>query len=326
MSSSTFGLIVGNRGFFPVELAQKGRLETIKVIEGIGHKVIVLDEKETTYGTVGTYGEAKKCAELFRSHASGIDGIIVVLPNFGDEKSAADAIRLSGLRVPVLVQASPDDPEKMEMGQRRDSFCGKISLCNNLKQYGIKFSLTRLHTCGLKSEEFKNDIQWFSSVCRVVKGLSNARIGAIGARPADFNTVRYSEKLLERQGISVETIDLSEILVEAQLLKDRNPDVIDTVAEIKKYVDTSTNEIPDERLTRMAKLYIVLKGWINENRLRRRGYTMLDIHGGELWCRSLHCDVDAEPELTTCCLRSGCDRGLKYACITISVGSSPRFS
>ncbi len=46
----------------------------------------------------------------------------------------------------------------------------------------------------------------------MVRGLRGLRIGAIGARPAAFNTVRYSEKILEANGISVETIDLSEIL------------------------------------------------------------------------------------------------------------------
>jgi len=267
MTSSTFGVIVGNRGFFPIELAQKGRLEIIEVLEEMGHKVIVLDEKETTYGTVGTRKEAEKCARLFRSHADEIDGIIVVLSNFGDEKSAADAIRLSGLRIPVLVQASPDDIHKMDMGQRRDSFCGKLSLCNNLTQYGIKFSLTRFHTCAITSNEFRNDIKWFSSVCRVVNGLSKARIGAIGTRPSDFNTMRYSEKILERQGISVETIDLSEILAEAQALENDDSDVLNITAEIKKYIDTFTNKVPDEKLSKMAKLFVVIKKWIDEKKL-----------------------------------------------------------
>ncbi len=73
---------------------------------------------------------------------SEIDGIIITLPNFGEERGLADALRLADLRVPVLIQATPDHAGKMTIAFRRDSFCGKMSICNNLKQYGIPYSLT----------------------------------------------------------------------------------------------------------------------------------------------------------------------------------------
>ena len=87
-----------------------------------------------------------------------------------------------------------------------------MSACNNMMQYGIPYSLTAQHTVQPDSEEFRKDLAWFSAVCRVVRGFTNLRVGAIGARPAAFNTVRYSEKLLEQSGISVDTLDLSEVL------------------------------------------------------------------------------------------------------------------
>ena len=129
----------------------------------------------------------------------------MTLPNFGEERGIADALRCSGLKVPVLIQATPDTPGRMTIADRRDSFCGKMSCCNNLKQYGIPYSLTTLHTEAPDSPEFAKDLEWFKAVCRVVSGMKNLRVGAIGARPAAFNTVRYSEKLLEQAGISVET-------------------------------------------------------------------------------------------------------------------------
>ena len=207
----TFGIIVGNRGFFPDHLAKTGREEIIKVLEDAGARSIVLSPEESHYGAVETYTEAQKCAELFKKHADEIDGIIVTLPNFGEERGIVDAIRLSGLKVPVLVQATPDRADTMTIANRRDSFCGKMSCCNNMMQYGIPYSLTTLHTESLTSPEFKADLEWFSQVCRIVKGLKNLRIGAIGARPTAFNTVRYSERIFETSGITIETIDLSEI-------------------------------------------------------------------------------------------------------------------
>jgi len=81
------------------------------------------------------------------------------LPNFGEERGIVDAIRLSGLKVPVLVQATPDRSDAMTIATRRDSFCGKMSACNNLMQYGIPYSLTTLHTESLTSPEFKADLE-----------------------------------------------------------------------------------------------------------------------------------------------------------------------
>ena len=119
------------------------------------------------------------------------------MPNFGDEKGVADTIRLSGLNVPILVQAYPDDLKQLSVERRRDAFCGKISVCNDLRQYGYAFTLTRRHTVLPLSDSFRADLDSFVGVCKVVKGLRGARLGAVGARPDAFKTVRFSEKLLE---------------------------------------------------------------------------------------------------------------------------------
>ena len=143
---TTFGVIVGNRGFFPAVLARDGRDEVLRVLEKEGYGSVCLTPEETKFGAVETLQEATKCADLFRQHRDEIDGVLITLPNFGDERGIANSIRMAGLDVPVLVQAFPDEPRKMLMGERRDSFCGKISVCNNLWQYGIKYSLTSQHT------------------------------------------------------------------------------------------------------------------------------------------------------------------------------------
>jgi L-fucose isomerase-like protein len=258
----TFGIVVGNRGFFPHHLARTGRDEIIAVLEAAGATPIVLSPEESNYGAVETYTEAERCAELFKKHAHAIDGIIVTLPNFGEERGIVDAIRLSGLKVPVLVQATPDRSDDMTIAMRRDSFCGKMSCCNNMMQYGIDYSLTTLHTESVNSPEFKADLEWFSQVCRVVKGLKNLRIGAMGARPTAFNTVRYSERIFETSGITIETIDLSEIFGRINRMKDNDDAAQAKLAAIKKYVTTSG--IPEAALLKMAKLGAVVDGWMKQ--------------------------------------------------------------
>src|SRR6202051_3782484 len=165
-SKMTMGLIVGNRGFFPDHLAKTGREEMIQVLQAAGMDVVVLGPEASKHGAVETHQEAKRCAELFKAAANRIDGVIVSLPNFGDERAIADTLRMARLDVPVLIQATPDTQSKMTIADRRDSFCGKMSACNNLTQYGIPYSLTTLHTETPDSAEFAKDLDWFLAVCR----------------------------------------------------------------------------------------------------------------------------------------------------------------
>jgi L-fucose isomerase-like protein len=256
----TMGVIVGNRGFFPDHLAKSGREEMIRALESAGIDVIALTPDESKHGAVETRDESRRCAELFKKNRERIDGIIVTLPNFGEERAIADTLRLADLHVPVLIQATPDDPKKMTIAYRRDSFCGKMSACNNLMQYGIPYSITTLHTEAPDSPEFVKDLQWFAAVCRIVNGFRNLRVGAIGARPAAFNTVRYSEKILEANRISIETLDLSEVLGRIDRMKDTDELAQAKLASIKKYVDSK--DVPDTALMKMAKLGAVIDQWM----------------------------------------------------------------
>ncbi|MGO9010355.1 MAG: L-fucose/L-arabinose isomerase family protein [Bryobacteraceae bacterium] len=261
----TFGVIVGNRGFFPDHLAKSGRTEMIAVLEKAGHTVVAPGPEDTKYGAVETRAESAKCADLFKRNREALDGVIVTLPNFGEERAIADTLRMAGVDVPVLIQATPDTPGSMSIRDRRDSFCGKMSACNNLSQYGIPYSLTTRHTEAPDSDLFRQDLEWFGAVCRVVKGLKRLRIGAIGARPAAFNTVRYSEKLLEGAGISVEPIDLSEILGRIARMKDDDPAAVAKLNDIRRYVTTSG--VPDPSLVKMAKLGAVIDQWMAQTQV-----------------------------------------------------------
>ncbi len=264
--ATTLGVIVGNRGFFPDHLCDSGRKKILAVLAEEGIKSIALTSDDTKFGSVETLADAEKCATLFKKHRDEIDGVLVTLPNFGDERGVANALRWSALDVPVLVQAFPDDIDHMGINHRRDAFCGKMSACNNLGQYGIKFSLTRLHTVDPEADSFRNDLRRFASTCRVVGGLRGCRVGAIGARPAAFNTVRFSEKLLERAGISVETLDLSEVFGRAARIQSDDPRLKAKLDEVTAYVPVQ--KTPSESLSRMAKLAMVIEDWMAANQLQ----------------------------------------------------------
>jgi L-fucose isomerase-like protein len=261
----TLAVIVGNRGFFPHWLAGEGRETILGLLEKAGIRVIITPAGETNNGAIESLAEAHLCADLFKQHRDEIDGVLVTLPNFGDERAIANTLRFANLDVPVLIHAFPDVVETMDIKHRRDSFCGKMSACNNLKQYGIKYSLTTLHTVDPTSQSFMNDLMWFAGVCRVVRGMKTARLGMMGARPKEFKTVRFSEKLLDQAGISVETLDLSEVYGQIERLQDAAPEVQAKLVAIKNYARTAN--VPDLSLMRMAKFGVVLDSWMDGNEL-----------------------------------------------------------
>ena len=307
--STTLGVIIGNRDFFPDKLVGEARAEIVKLFASLNIVPVLLGETESKLGGVETFAEAKKCAALFKQHAEAIDGILVVLPNFGDEKGVAETIKLSGLNVPVLIQAYPDDLGKMDVVNRRDAWCGKISVCNNLYQFGIKYSLTTKHVTSVNDETFINDLKNFTAVCKVVKGLRKVRIGAVGARPGAFNTVRYSEKILQRNGISVTTVDLSEILGNANKLTADDKSVKEKLDKIHAYANTG--KTPPDKLVQIAKLDVVLAEFMAENYLDATAiqcWTSLQKNYGCNVCTSMSmmsenmlpsaCEVDVTGTLT----------------------------
>ena len=259
-SRPVLGVIIGNRDFFPDVLVGEARADILKLAQQIGFEPIMLDPAETKLGGVETFSDARKCAALFSKHRDRIDGVWVVLPNFGDEKGVAESLKAAHLRVPVLIQAYPDDLGQLGVSRRRDAFCGKISVCNNLVQACIPFSITQRHVIHPLDVEFRGEFERFLGVCRVVRGLRNVRIGAVGARPGAFNTVRYSEKILERNGISVTTIDLSEILGQAAKFGETDKRIVSKVDEIKAYASTSL--VPAPKLVQMARLGVVLDDFV----------------------------------------------------------------
>lgn len=265
MKMTTLGLIGTNRNFFPGHLCESGIPIVKKVLQTLGFEVISLTPDETKYGSIESLEESKKCAALFDENRQKIDGIVVTLPNFGDERSVANAIRWSNLDVPVLVHAFNDEIDKMDNQHRRDSFCGKISLCNALHQYGIKYSLTTSHVIDPNHEEFKKDLRNFSATCRVVKGMRSVRVGMIGSRPSAFNTVRFSEKILETNGISVEPIDLFELISRAEKLTLKTPGVQEQIQKISDYLPVQN--IRPTSVEKLARFMVVINQWMEEYQL-----------------------------------------------------------
>ena len=188
---SKFALFIGNRGFFPASLLTAARDEMAGVLGDLGHEVLTLDAGATRHGAVETAREGEIYANFLRANAGKYDGVILSLPNFGDETGAIAALKDAG--VPILIHAYPDELNKMAPALRRDAFCGKFSIMDVFCQHGLTFTALKPHTAHPRSSRFAENIDYFDRICRVVKGMKSMVVGAIGARTTAFKTVRIDE-------------------------------------------------------------------------------------------------------------------------------------
>lgn len=260
----TLGLIVGSRLFFNGAPALAAREQALAQLGKLGVAVKTLPAEATENGAVQSRKDAALYGDFFRAHRDEIDGLAILLPNFGDEVAIAECVSRAGLNVPILLQASNDEIDKVDVHRRRDAFCGKISVTNNFYQYGIRFTDTSSHTLDVDGEAFGDDLRRFAAVCRTVRGLKTARIGAIGARTPPFHTMRYSEKLLQASGITVVTVDLSEIIAAAAALSEDAPEVKAKLDEIFAY-GSIPKTIKRENIVKQARFSIAVDRWIAEN-------------------------------------------------------------
>jgi len=263
MKKTTFALFFGNRGFFPASLQASARKEMTEVLKGLGHKTIALPASATRHGAVETPAEGAVYANFLRENRGKFGGVILCLPNFGDETGAVEALHDAG--VPILVQAYPDDLDKMAPEVRRDAFCGKFSIMDVFTQYGVKFTALKPHTVHPRSPAFAANVDTFDRLCRVVNGMKRMVVGAVGARTTAFKTVRIDELALQRHGITMETLDLSDIFARMNALKPADRAARAKAARLRAY--TTWEGVPEAAFDKIVRLGVILDQVIAECRL-----------------------------------------------------------
>ena len=260
---NTFALFFGNRGFMPSELILDARRDMIKAVTDAGYNYIVMDENKTRYGAVETRDEGKLYHDWLKEHEGEFDGVILCMPIFIDENGAITALR--DANVPILMQAYPDEINKMDFAHRRDAFCGKFSITDVFSQYHVPFTVLKPHVVHPLSKEFKENLDEFAAICRVVNGMKRFTIGCLGARTTAFKTVRFDEVALEKYGITVESFDMSEFFHFVDELNDNDIKVIAKIERLKNYTDFSN--VPNERIITLAKVSCVIDKYIEQYHL-----------------------------------------------------------
>ena len=293
-----FALFFGNRGFFPESLIEGARTGLKAVVEEAGYQALLLDATETRFGAVETVQEGQAYARFLKQHEGEFDGVILSLPNFGDENGAVTALRDCG--VPILVQAWPDEAGQMDFKHRRDAFCGKFSVMDVFHQYGIKFTAFAPHTVHPASAAFAQHLSWFAATCRVVKGMRRLTVGAIGARTTAFKTVRFDELTLQKYGITTEALDLSEVFQRVRAVDPAGAPFLAKQARLRDY--TRWDGVPEDKIATLTRLGVALDDIVTEYKLDSL---------------ALRCWIELEQELgvAPCVIVSELnDRGIPAAC------------
>jgi L-fucose isomerase-like protein len=302
---SSFALFFGNRGFFPASLIAQARIDLPRLLQSWGHKVLMLDEAATRYGAVETREEGERYANFLRQNQGKFDGVILSLPNFGDEFGAVTALKEAG--VPILIQAYPDDLDKMGPALRRDSFCGKLSIMDVFQQFGLKFTTLKPHVVDPLSDKFKENVDYFDRVCRVVKAVKGLTVGAIGARTTPFKTVRIDEVTLQKHGITVETLDLSEVIGRVKAMSVDTEAYQARAAFFREYANWES--VPDWAFENIVKLGVVLDEII-------QAYQMEAI--------AIRCWLELQQQLriSPCVVLGALNNGMLPAACEVDIGSA----
>ena len=260
MGKITFALYFANRGFFPGEAIGEARTEMEKTVSSLGFGYIEMEASLTRFGAVETQEEGYQYARFLKEHEGEYDGVIMCLPNFGDENGALKAMH--DCKVPILLQAYPDEIGVMDFSHRRDAFCGKISIADTFRQAGIKFTVFPPHTCRPSSDTFCRQLVKFAQVCAVVKRMRDFNVGAFGARTTAFKTVRFDELALQAHDINCETIDMYQICRRMKEVDHNSEEFKEAYEKVIHACDT--RNMPDGTVEAQAALYVTLKRLFRE--------------------------------------------------------------
>jgi len=272
----------GNRSFFPPEYMKEAREEIPIILKGMGHEAILMDENAANLGAVQTRDEGRKFAAFLEERAGQYDGIIWTHPNFGDEVGMLPALKDAGKRGDkILLHAYPDDMNRMGPEERRDSFCGIVSTMDVLYQNQIPFIKLTPHVVAPSSPRFKENIDLFAQICtgrtedpyvliepESTKAGKNILEGktllALGARTTPFYTTRFNELDAVKNGINVETADLSLVFDRMSKVDTSSDSYRGKEAKLRAY--TNWDKASTEAFDKQVRFGVVVDEYLEEYR------------------------------------------------------------
>jgi len=255
------GFVPSHRSPFDKKWAIEMRNRTIKSIEAnVSDVELVYPDSTITDGALVTSKEdACRVIELFKE--KNIKGLIIGMMTFGEELPnllIAEAFE----NLPVFVFGTKEGPFTEDGNRKSDSFCGTISTASGLARRNINFDFSGIHFP--EENEFLENIQRFVKVVNACDNFKGMRIGAIGPRPAPFETCAINEMDLITK-FRIKVIPFTLLKLKADLEKIEFTNIIDKFEQIKKFYNCSLSD--DNMIAKSAKLEHILGKYAQEENL-----------------------------------------------------------
>ena len=254
--SVKLGVVPTRRFIFSKEDALKFKDLTYKKLDELGVNYVDIEDINEE-GLFYSEGDLEAIKE--KMIKGSVDALFFPHCNFGTEDIVGKLAKKMGL--PVLLWG-PRDEEPLKDGSRlRDSQCGLFATGKVLRRFKVPFTYMPNDT--LDSLSFERGIRNFLAAANVVKVFKNMRILQISTRPSDFWTMMYNEgELLERFGIQISPIPLSDLVRKAkELIENPTDEVKSTVEYIRENMEICVN---DEGVLKVAALKTAMKHFIDE--------------------------------------------------------------
>ncbi len=309
----TVGYAPTRRNVFSKEDSAKYKKLIKDKIVSWGYDVVDIEDLNEE-GLLFEAAEVPQVVSIFK-HA-GVDAVFSPHCNFGTEDAVAKLARDMGL--PFLLWGPRDEAPVADHTRLRDTQCGLFATSKVLRRLGVPF--TYIVNSRVDSAVFERGFHNFMSAAAVVNAFRNVRIGQISTRPGGFWTVMINEgELLERFGIEVVPITLTEMIMQTRDKVQSQPDAMQAIVdEWKPRVDMST--VPNDAALNMAGLMTTIREWADAEGLSAIAIqcwsAMQDAMG------IMPCFIDSE--LTGLGLPVGCETDVHGAVTSVMLQAAVR--
>lgn len=263
MNSVKIGFIPSHRIPFGEEWAVDMRARCLRAMEKTpGLELVAPDPSITQGGLVRNLQDAGKVLKLFRDRE--VVGVILGGMTFGHETSAVGGI-LANLPkgTPVLHFATKGEVAK-DGTRPSDSWCGQFMIASAMKRREIPFE--HIPTCFPEEPAFAEGVSRFTRACAAHQAFRGARIGQIGTRPEEFESVWWDEASLQRDfNQTIVPVDLAEVFMRLDGVGADDAEVRSAAEEIGKGI-----EIPSDArdaVTTLARMEVTLRRLAEEKEL-----------------------------------------------------------
>ncbi len=224
--------------------------------------------------------DAVKIKERFASE--GVDAILVINANFGNEEAITE---LAKFGKPICIWAPFDDRFDEDGMRYTDSQCGIFGASRLLQRNNIPFS--HINTCTADSDTFERGFNKFLSVATMLKCFTGLKIMQVGMRPRPFCSVIFNEgELMQKLGIRCIPVNMAVVVDKYnKILAERDAELCEGAKLIESRFELDEQTKPNlKKMYAFVLLYRELAEEIGTDVISAECWTAMQLAVGAMPC------------------------------------------